>query len=72
MKIMETNTSNYQREEANKNKAEIKSDLLSSSIKEVPVQMIQKNEIDAPIPEEEIKEAADELFPDKNSMESRG
>ena len=68
---MQTNTSNYQKEEADKNKAEIKSDLLSSSTKEVPVQMIQKNR-DASISEEEIKKAADELYPDKNSMESRG
>jgi len=69
---MKTNTSNYQEEEAGKNKNKIELDLRSSSPKEVPVQMNKKNNAEVPITEEEIEEAIYDINPDEISMESRG
>ena len=69
---MEANTSNYQKKEADKNKTKVKLDLLSSSPKEVPVQMIKKDKAEIFVTEKEMEEAIDNLNPDEISMESRG
>jgi hypothetical protein len=68
-KIMKPNPLNYQEEEAAKNKAKAESESLFSGKTDAPVQMF---ETEGHINEEEIKEAIDEIIPDKNSMDSRG
>lgn len=69
---MKANPSNYQEEEAAKNKAKAESESLFSGKTDAPVQIFETDITEDHISEEEIKRAIDIIIPDKISMDSRG